>query len=160
MSISIAAEKIASRFTESKVAGTNTAVVYRSPLGVTWGWWRPTPPRMHLRPMTQPYQDLDVWVWLERHGVRAFEVENGGALPHGAIDDLHTWVTTSRTYIERLWLKHLGPLRWLQIKDYDLGLDIVAYRGTDNELRVKTPLSRMIWMGADDGSDAPGDIPF
>ena len=110
--------------------------------------------------MSGGYQDLDVWVWLEDHGVRAFIVENSGALPAGVIDDLHTWVTTSRTYIERLWLKHIGPLRWLQIDDYDIGLKVVVYRGTENELRVKTPLSRMIWMGADDGSDATGDIPF
>ena len=134
----IIAEKVASRFSKSSRT-RNAAVIFRSPAGLAWGWWRPFPPRMHLRPMSGGYQDLDVWVWLERDGVRAFEVENGGGLPAEAIDDLRTWVTTSRDYIERLWMKHIGPLRWLRIDDYDLGLNVVVYRGTENEVRVKTP---------------------
>jgi hypothetical protein len=189
MSLSTTAERVAERHLAS-LRG-QTAVMYRSPSGITWGWWSPSPPRMHIRPMTAAYQHLGVFVWLEDDGVRAFEAEGGELLPDGALDELRTWVAHNRAAIESRWVRFLQQKGWLRVVAHRAGVTVTAYPHRDTEIVREIDLTmcpcritdgdvaivddsliigsgwdstvislpRLLWKGADDGSDA-GMIPF
>lgn len=168
----LTADHVARRFLSSIV---RTAVIaHVDPLGYSWGWFADDVPRMNLVPMAPEHRGT-ARVWLERDGYRAFEVER---LPPGTaldIDELRESVKRTRDSIESAWLVTCQRKRWLAYSPRDAV--VALYMGTPNQvvrrLReacyvpeslqidvatnaacLETRLNRLIWHGADDGSDA------
>jgi hypothetical protein len=164
--------RVARRYLGSTV---RTAVIaHVDPIGNAWGWFSDDVPRMNLVPMDPEHRGA-ARVWLERGGYRAFEVERvqpGTALD---IDGLRESVKRTRDSIESAWLVTCQRKRWLAYSPRDAV--VALYVGTPNQVVrrlhdscyvpeflqldvatnaacLEARLNRLIWHGADDGSDA------
>jgi hypothetical protein len=115
-------------------------------------------------------------VWLENgQGVRSFRVDFRSLDATLNLEALRASLSRARNTVEAAWLRTCDSKGWLDYKPD--GATITLYRGTSNEIRrcawampihpdemqVETgintvyfgvKLNRVIWLGADDGSDA------
>jgi hypothetical protein len=134
---------------------------------------------MHLEPLAPQHRGA-ARVWLESRGRRCFEVdhlENGSQLD---IDELRASVRRSRDTIEGAWLLSSERRGWLAYSARDAMVSL--YWGTPHQVVRRLPepaqrpqllqidaqanavwlefkANRVIWLGADDGSDVDdGDV--
>lgn len=153
-----------------------TAVVaHVDPLGNSWGWFADGPPRMHLVPV-DPTHVGTARVWLEDRGTRSFQVDFRATYCDIDLDELRESAKKSRDRIESEWLRSCDRRGWLAYSPRDAMVAI--YFGTAeqivrrlhesrwepeclkldleaNSAKVAFRVNRLIWWGADDGSDAP-----
>jgi hypothetical protein len=167
----LTADRVASRFVSSTVR--TAAVAHVDPLGYSWGWFSDDIPRMSLVPMDPAHRGA-ARVWLESGGYRAFEVDHHQS-DDLDLDELRASVTKTRDSIEQAWLVHSAKKGWLRYSPRDAIL--VLYMGTPyrlvrrlresahvpeslqlgvttNSACLELRANRLIWHGADDGSDA------
>lgn len=168
----LTADRVARRFLSSTV---RTAVIaHVDPLGNSWGWFADAPPRMHLVPVDAAHHGA-ARVWLENRGTRCFQVDHCSRYTQTDLDELRESVSRTRDTIESGWLRSCDKKGWLAYSPQDAMVAI--YFGTANQvvrrLRDSTyapeflqfdldtnsaclevRLNRLIWNGADDGSDA------
>jgi hypothetical protein len=170
--LSCSAHRVARRYLSSVSRTAVTAHV--DPLGISWGWFADDTPRMHLVPMAPEYRGT-ARVWLEDRGLRSFQVDHvqrGTALN---ISELRESVRRTRDSVESAWLRSCERRGWLACSHRDA--TVAMYFGTPHEfvrrlresacvpeamqLDVETNsaclevrATRIIWRGADDGSDA------
>jgi hypothetical protein len=151
----------------------HATIIHRDHNGASWGWLDDDIPRMHLVPLDDESRG-HARVWLEDGtGCRSFLPEPGfSTVDFGA---LREWVSRTRGAIESSWLRTCQRKRWLHYSPSDE--TITVYQATPHEFRrhlrravlvspflqvdvstntarLKVPLGRIIWRGADDGSDA------
>lgn len=166
------AHRVARRFLSSAGEPPRVAVLaHVDPEGHQWGWsFDDAPPRMHLVPL---FPEGDALVWLEDGaGNRAFSIERGN---RPAMEALRASVAKARSIIEAAWLRTCQEKRWLVYsRSYER---VRLYPGTPFEISrhlmqpgtqrrclefdlqydaayVEICLSRLMWRGAKDGSDA------
>ena len=168
------AHRVARRFLTSAIR--TAVVVHVDRLGNSWGWFASEIPRLHVVPLAPEHLGA-ARVWLEAGGKRCFEidhVENGSQLDMG---ELHAAVSRSRDVIESEWLRSCQLRGWLAYCARDSV--IALYFGTPHQLVRRLPqpaqsprllqldtqtnsiwlefkANRVIWLGADDGSDVDG----
>lgn len=168
----LTADRVARRFVSSTVR--TAAIAHVDPLGYSWGWFSADTPRMHLVPMDPEHHGV-ARIWLERAGYRAFEVDRLQPGTGLDIDELRESVKRTRDSVESAWLLTCQRKRWLAYSPRNVV--VALYFGTPNQvvrrLRescyvpeslqldvatnaacLETRLNRLIWLGADDGSDA------
>lgn len=161
--------RVARRYLESSTPVV--VVVHIDPSGVPWGWYHPHLARMHITPLSIACAGL---IWLEDgHGHRAFDVARAG--PSLDIDMLRASVSGARDGIESAWLRWCTKRDWINYSR--LESSIYMYSGTSrqfarhlkeealtpeslscdlegNRATFEARLNRLVWRGADDGSDA------
>ncbi|MEO8179590.1 MAG: hypothetical protein ABI895_12225 [Deltaproteobacteria bacterium] len=166
---------VARRFLGSESSTPRTAVIAHVDLdGNWWGWsFDDNVRRMHLIPIQ--YEGAGR-VWLEDgKGNRSFEIDR---VPTGTdldLDSLRASVAQTRQIIEPAWLRSCEAKGWLKYSPVDATISL--YPGTQHELvrplndtasmpellqldtqantaTLRITLNRLIWVGADDGSDA------
>jgi hypothetical protein len=166
------AARVARRFLGST---TRTAVVaHVDPPGYSWGWFADDTPRMHLVPL-EPEHRGAARVWLEDRGIRSFQVDYLTTDSDLDLDQLRESVRRTRDTIESAWLRSCDRRGWLAYSPRDVMVAI--YFGTSNQLVrtlhesrcvpeylqldietnsacLEVRANRLIWWGADDGSDA------
>jgi hypothetical protein len=164
--------RVARRFLDSTL---RTAVVaHVDALGNTWGWFADEVRRMHLVPMVPKYRDA-ARVWLEDAGIRCFQVDHVNSGLNLDLDQLHESVSRTRDTIESAWLRSCERRGWLSYSARHAA--IALYFGTPTQLvrklnessyapeflqldvhtnaaGIEVRVNRLIWRGADDGSDA------
>jgi hypothetical protein len=165
------ATRIARRFLGSQL---RTAVIaHVDPLGNSWGWFCDGVQRMHLEPLS-PQNHGAARVWLERRGRRCFEVDHIEPGSKLDIGELRASVRRSRDAIEGAWLQSSERRGWLAYSARDAMVSL--YWGTPHQVVRRLPepgqrpqllqidaqanaiwlefkANRVIWLGADDGSD-------
>jgi hypothetical protein len=165
------AARVVRRFLSSNVR--TAAIAHVDPLGNSWGWFADDVPRMSLVPM-DPEHHGAARVWLERGGYRAFEVDHQQSNDLD-LDELRASVSKTRDSIESAWILHIAKKGWLRYSPRNATLEL--YPGTPNQLVrrlqeskyapeflqldvetnsacLEVRANRLIWWGADDGSDA------
>lgn len=173
------ASRVARRFLASTIRTPITAHV--DPLGHAWGWFADCTPRMHIVPMAPEHRGA-ARVWLERGGHRAFEIdhiESGTGLDP---DELRSSVLKARDTIEAAWLCSCESRGWLayspreatialyfgtphqlvrRLRESALVPDLIQPDASTNSIWLEVRANRLIWQGADDGSDAgPTSKPY
>jgi hypothetical protein len=166
------ADRVARRFLGSSV---RTAVVaHVDPLGNSWGWFANGPPRMHLVPV-DPTHVGTARVWLEERGTRSFQVEFRATYCDLDLDELRASVIRARDAIESAWLRSCDLPGWLAYSPRDAMVAIyfstseqivrrlhdsrwdpesLQLNVEENSACLEVRINRLIWWGADDGSDA------
>lgn len=166
------AARVARRYLGSLL---RTAVVaHVDPLGNSWGWSATGPPRMHLVPV-DPRHVGTARVWLEDRGTRSFQVDFRATYCDIDLDELRESAKKSRDRIESAWLSSCDKKGWLAYSPRDAMIAIYFGTGEQivrrlresrwepeslrldpeaNSANVGFRLNRLIWWGADDGSDA------
>jgi hypothetical protein len=166
------APRVARRYLTSKI---RTAVVaHVDPLGNSWGWFSDDTPRLHLVPLTPEHRGV-ARVWLEIRGVRCFEIDHAQNNPGIDLAELRESVRRTRDSIESAWLRSCERKGWLAYSPRDAM--VALYFGTphqfvrylrdstyapeylhldvaSNAVCLEMCANRLIWLGADDGSDA------
>jgi hypothetical protein len=128
---------------------------------------------MHLEPLS-PQNHGAARVWLERRGRRCFEVDHIEPGSKLDIGELRASVRRSRDAIEGAWLQSSERRGWLAYSARDAMVSL--YWGTPHQVVRRLPepgqrpqllqidaqanaiwlefkANRVIWLGADDGSD-------
>jgi hypothetical protein len=112
-----------------------------------------------VRPMTAEYQGLGAAVWLERDGVRAFEVVGADGLPPGAVEELRAWVTNNREDVENQWVQYMKVNGWLKTKARGIYINITAYPNLDTEIFREVDLTMCpCWVEDDDVAIGHDDL--
>lgn len=100
-----------------------------------WGWAFPGIHRMHLMPLT-PSLPAALF-WLERKGVRAFEL-GGGSVPEGySLDALRCSVGRARGAIEAAWLRWCVDRDWVDYSPHEA--TVFMYSGTPCQFARRLP---------------------
>jgi hypothetical protein len=165
----LTAERVARRFLSSTVR--TAAIAHVDPVGNAWGWFADDTPRMHLVPM-DPQHYGTARVWLESGGYRAFEVDHHQSADLD-LDELRASVSKTRDSIEGAWNRYIAKKGWLRYSPRSLALysgtpyqlvrrlrdsayapEILQLDVETNSAYLEVRANRLIWWGADDGSDA------
>jgi hypothetical protein len=169
-----AAHRIARRYLQAVQAKT-AVLAHVDRDSVRWGWFSNATARMHLVPFDAEHQGA-TRVWLENgRGVRSFEVDGTSGDATLNLEALQASLSRSRNTVEAAWLRTCASKDWIEYKPD--GATIILYGGTPNAIRrcvwgmpiypremqvepamnvvyFGVKLNRVIWLGADDGSDA------
>lgn len=141
--------------------------------GVRWGWFSGEIARLHVVPFDLEHRGA-ARVWLEDgHGNRSFQVDREPL--DLDLDALWASVSRTRDTIEAAWLRSCSRRGWLDYSPRKATISL--YPGTPHEVRrslkeraftpeflqvdastnaacLEVRLNRLIWQGADDGSEA------
>lgn len=154
---------------------TRTAVIaHVDPIGNSWGWFADDTPRMHLVPMDPEHRGT-ARIWLEDRGVRCFKVDHAQPSAGLDIDELRESVHRTRDTIESAWLQSAERKGWLaycagdatigmyfgtlyqfvrRLRDSPPSPELIQPDVSTNAIWLEVKANRVIWQGADDGSDA------
>lgn len=170
--VSRSASRVARRYLSS--TSRIAVIAHVDPIGHSWGWFADDTPRMHLVPMAPRHRGA-ARVWLEDRGLRSFQVDHVQSSNGLDIDALRESVSRVRDTIESAWLRSCERHGWLAYSHGDATVTI--YFGTPgqfvrrlresvcvpesiqldvdtNSVCLEVRANRVIWRGADDGSDA------
>jgi hypothetical protein len=165
----------ARRVTRSYLSSTvrAAAIAHVDPVGNAWGWFVNDTRRMHLTPMDPEHRGA-ARVWLERDGYRAFEVDHHQSADLD-MDALRASVSKTRDSIESAWILYIAKKGWLRYSPRNAILalhmgtpqqlvrrlresayvpEFLHLDVTTNSACLELRANRLIWQGADDGSDA------